>query len=143
MVATVSIKMDELLATWLGSETVYENVMRIIEDQKESSTSPKGSTTTADDTDSANNGEGDGRPPRSPKLPEIPPFFRKQQPIYKNTNDGLGNPQNPPPDPPKRRHSSFSEDQVREQTNLQLTLFSHINFSVIRPIDLGRNLQQW
>ena len=34
MVATASIKMDELLATWLGSDAIFENVMRIIETTK-------------------------------------------------------------------------------------------------------------
>ena len=34
MVALSSIKMDELLISWLGSDAIYENVMRIIEQQK-------------------------------------------------------------------------------------------------------------
>jgi hypothetical protein len=34
MVATASIKTDELLASWLGSDTIYENVMRIIETKR-------------------------------------------------------------------------------------------------------------
>lgn len=149
MVATVSIKMDELLATWLGSENIYENVMRIIESQKDSSTSPKECTATAtEDNDNDNDGgEGEGRPPRSPKMPEIPPFFRKQQPTNHDANSPLGNPQNPPPDPPKRRHSSFSEDQVRGtgQNNLQSSVPPlaiqrfNINFSML-TIDLGRDL---
>ena len=36
MVATASIKLDELLISWLGSDAIYESVMRIIEQQKES-----------------------------------------------------------------------------------------------------------
>mmetsp|Transcript_24884 Transcript_24884/g.44801 ORF Transcript_24884/g.44801 Transcript_24884/m.44801 type:complete len:696 (-) Transcript_24884:186-2273(-) len=136
MVATASIKMDELLVTWLGSETIYENVMRIIESQKESSnnnnnnrpaTPTKDSvTTTARDANNiiiGSDGSGaaakinddDGRPPLSPKLskkprPEIPPFFRKQ-PTPPSDSDGTtslppDNPQNPPPAPPKRRLNS-------------------------------------
>ena len=117
MVATASIKMDELLATWLGSETIYENVMRIIESQKESSNNNHAAGPTKDSAAAASDANDDDegrRPPLSPKLsnkprPEIPPFFRKQQPTA-TTQD---NPQNPPPAPPKRRlHSSFSDDQT-------------------------------
>jgi serine/threonine-protein phosphatase 2A regulatory subunit B'' len=36
MVALSSMKMNELLISWLGSDVIYENVMRIIEQQKES-----------------------------------------------------------------------------------------------------------
>jgi hypothetical protein len=100
MVATASIKTDELLASWLGSETIYENVMRIIETQKASN---KDCTTPTNLLD-------DGRPPLSPKVKsskqqqrvEIPPFYSKHR--------SDGNPQMPPP--PKRRYSSsFTEDQ--------------------------------
>eukprot|EP00804_Cyclotella_cryptica_P007498 CCRYP_010626-RD/>CCRYP_010626-RD protein AED:0.21 eAED:0.21 QI:187/1/1/1/0/0/2/1230/314 len=107
MVATTSIKMDELLATWLGSDTIYENVMRIIETQKqESTTNKEGGNASASALD-------DGRPPLSPKMVkkipkkvEIPSFFAKPK-------DAEGNPQIPPPQPPKRRwSSSFTEDQT-------------------------------
>ena len=30
MVASASIKLDELLISWLGSDAIYESVMRII-----------------------------------------------------------------------------------------------------------------
>jgi hypothetical protein len=97
MVATASIKTDELLASWLGSDTIYENVMRIIETQKASN---KDCTTPTNLLD-------DGRPPLSPKVKsskqhvEIPPFYAKRSD---------GNPQMPPP--PKRRYSSsFTDNQ--------------------------------
>ncbi|KAL7531569.1 hypothetical protein ACHAXR_008914 [Thalassiosira sp. AJA248-18] len=131
MVATASIKMDELLASWLGSDTIYENVMRIIESQKESSSNNNNTNRAASPTKdsaaataAATDNDG-GRPPLSPHLAkeprlEIPPFYRKQQPPNAATTSNttttptsLDNPQNPPPAPPKRRlSSSFSDDQT-------------------------------
>ncbi len=52
MVAAASIKLDELLILWLGSNGIYKSVMRIIDQQKElsnkqaSSDMPPPSTTT-------------------------------------------------------------------------------------------------
>lgn len=99
MVATTSIKTDELLTTWLGSDTIYENVMRIIESQRASNKD----CTTPTNLD-------DGRPPLSPKVKnpkrvEIPPFYTKP------TQGEEGNPQIPPP-PKRRLSSSFTEDQT-------------------------------
>ena len=131
MVATASIKMDELLTSWLGSDAIYENVMRIIEQQKETSNNNNrsASPTTKDDesspTSTTNNGSG-GRPPLSPNVSmqekphfEIPPFYRNEKDTLSSAsnnntnNNSLDNPQNPPPAPPKRRlHSSFSDDQT-------------------------------
>jgi serine/threonine-protein phosphatase 2A regulatory subunit B'' len=96
MVATPSIKMDELLITWLGSDVIYENVMKIIEQQKESNNKSKrvvndggdaksSSSTTAglasyddvgdgchDRDDDAGAGVGGGRPPLSPHQSQSP-----------------------------------------------------------------------
>ncbi len=36
MVAFTSIKLDKLLISWLGSNAIYESMMRIIDKQKES-----------------------------------------------------------------------------------------------------------
>jgi hypothetical protein len=36
MVASASIKLDELLISWLGSDALYKSVMRLIDQQKES-----------------------------------------------------------------------------------------------------------
>ena len=53
MVAAASIKLDELLILWLGSNGIYKSVMRIIDQQKElinkcaSSNVPPPSTTNA------------------------------------------------------------------------------------------------
>ncbi|KAL9183981.1 hypothetical protein ACHAXT_002067 [Thalassiosira profunda] len=110
MVATASIKMDELLATWLGSDAIHDQVLRIVESQKESSQNNRAASPTKEAAaDTA------GRPPPlSPeaarKRPAIPPFYRAPQ-------DGEGadavNPQDPPPAPPKRRlRSHFAEDQT-------------------------------
>ena len=101
MVATASIKMDELLSSWLGSETIYENVMRIIEQQKETANNNRAASPTKDGagagasaSTSTADDNNDGRPPLSPKLSdampkkprlEIPPFFRKQQPTDNNS----------------------------------------------------------
>jgi len=131
MVATVSIKMDELLVSWLGSDTIYENVLRIIESQKEEAANNNRAASPKDGTAEANNEDGadsnnDGKPPMSPKLekktrPEIPPFFRKQDHSTNNANannaasndTSVDNPQNPPPALPKRRfHSSFTKNQT-------------------------------
>jgi len=125
MVASASIKMDELLTNWLGSDAVYESVIRVIENLKaESSNSTNASNS---NVPIASVGDAlttvDGRPPLSPKLvikqqqqlvkkrPEIPPFYRPKV-VVEQTQDG-DNPQNPPPSPPKRRiNSSFTEDQT-------------------------------
>jgi len=82
MVATASIKMDELLATWMGSETIYENVMRIIESQKAETSRAVSPTNTTKDVIDANDNDNDAtatpgggggqapqqRPPLSPKM---------------------------------------------------------------------------
>jgi hypothetical protein len=53
VVASASIKLDELLILWLGSNAIYKSVIRIIDQQKESSNKrslsnlPPPSTTTA------------------------------------------------------------------------------------------------
>ena len=130
MVATASIKMDELLTSWLGSDAIYETVMRIIEQQKETSNinNRSASPTTKDDesspTSTTNNNGSGGRPPLSPNVSmqekphfEIPPFYRNEKDTLSSAsntnNNSLDNPQNPPPAPPKRRlHSSFSDDQT-------------------------------
>ena len=41
MVATASIKMDELLTSWLGSDLIYETVSEMIEQQKAESARSK------------------------------------------------------------------------------------------------------
>jgi len=95
MVATASIKMDELLTSWLGSDTIYENVMRIIDQQKEMSNISNNNRVASPTKDAAASSaaaesvacDDDGRPPLSPKStsndekprPEIPPFFRSQR----------------------------------------------------------------
>lgn len=132
MVATASIKMDELLATWLGSDTIYENVLRIIETQKAESSSAAAGNAAAVGKDGATPpppGAGAGnRPPLSPKVScpskalkkklEIPPFFRipdKGGKLNNNNNANSTSEENPqlPPQPPKRRlSSSFSSDQT-------------------------------
>ena len=102
--------MDELLTNWLGSDAVYESVVRVIENLKaESYNNNNAASSSAADVD--------GRPPLSPKLvakqqqlakkrPEIPPFYRPK--VVEGDN-----PQNPPPSPPRRRsNSSFVEDQT-------------------------------
>ncbi|KAL7517074.1 hypothetical protein ACHAWX_002038 [Stephanocyclus meneghinianus] len=108
--------MDELLASWLGSDTIYENIMRIIETQKQESTTNK------DGGNASASAVEDGRPPLSPKMVkkipkkvEIPSFFAKPK-------DAEGNPQIPPPQPPKRRwSSSFTEDQTWNGVYMALT----------------------
>jgi hypothetical protein len=146
MVATASIKMDELLATWLGSDTIYENVLRIIESQKESCNNCSGGKHDGVGSGSAGGvgaGAGgggvaptleDGRPPLSPKVSpkkvqkiEIPPFYKPPRPSSATSSSGGGvdeggNPQNPPPQPPKRRmSSSFAEDQTWNGDFMSLT----------------------
>jgi len=90
MVATASIKMDELLASWLGSDGIYESVLRIIETQKAEMATSGGVNTEGDGkhpagTGTANQGH---RPPLSPKpigpnqtkkKLEIPPFFHRRR----------------------------------------------------------------
>ncbi|KAL7458182.1 hypothetical protein ACHAWC_009727 [Mediolabrus comicus] len=125
MVASASIKMDELLTTWLGSDAVYESVMRVIENLKAESATNANSNSNLHVSTSTAGGDVlttvDGRPPLSPKLsikqqqvakkrPEIPPFFR---PKIADVHVEHDNPQNPPPTPPKRRvGSSFADDQT-------------------------------
>ena len=145
MVATASIKMDELLASWLGSETIYENVMRIIESQKESARAGggSGSPSNKDDNnattpDNANgNGGVDGaagRPPRSPHMTttsnttskkriEIPQFYRKATPTptttSNNANVGGGNDEavdNPQNPPPPPPKRRLSSSFTDDQT---------------------------
>ena len=119
MVATTSIKTDELLTSWLGSDTIYENVMRIIETQKASNNKEDCTTPTNLMDDNNNNG---GRPPLSPKVKnpkrvEIPPFYVAKSITGCGDGEG-GNPQIPPP--PKRRFSSsFTEDQTWNGDYLQ------------------------
>ena len=124
MVATASIKMDELLTTWLGSDAIYENVMRIIEQQKQESNNNAAIKKEDSPThnNAANNNTNSGRPPLSPnasmqekKHVEIPPFYRRDQQSSNNdsASSNATNNQPPPPAPPKRRlHSSFTEDQT-------------------------------
>jgi len=117
MVATASIKLDELLTTWLASDVIYENVMRIIEQQKASNNQAKEdeSPTSSNNNNGNGNNTNSSKPPLSPKEKPplvIPTFYRKQPSNTENTNV-LDNPQNPPPSPPKRRlHSSFTDDQT-------------------------------
>ena len=72
MVASASIKMDELLTTWLGSDAVYESVMRVIENLKAESATNANSNANLHVSTSTAGGDVlttvDGRPPLSPKL---------------------------------------------------------------------------
>ena len=113
MVATASIKMDELLTSWLGSDLIYETVSEMIEQQKAESARSKQAA-------AGEGGEGqaeDGRPPLSPLSAgaagssksvrlEIPTFYRRRG-RDENPQDG------PPPAVPLRRmRSSFAADQT-------------------------------
>ena len=110
MVATASIKMDELLTSWLGSDLIYETVSEMIEQQKAESARSKQAAV-------GEGGEGqaeDGRPPLSPLSAgsnksvrlEIPTFYRRRG-RDENPQDG------PPPAVPLRRmRSSFAADQT-------------------------------
>ena len=112
MVATASIKIDELLTSWLGSDLIYETVSEMIEQQKAESARSKQAA--------AGEGDGqaeDGRPPLSPLSAgaagsnksarlEIPTFYRRRG-RDENPQDG------PPPAVPQRRvRSSFGSDQT-------------------------------
>ena len=125
MVASAAIKMDELLTSWLASDAIYENVMRVIEQQKESR-SPVSNTGLTGRIDAGNN---DGRPPLSPNQSsslssinekktrmEIPPFFRKlkEPATVDSSEDDVNNQQAVVviPPPPRRMRSAFTDDQT-------------------------------
>lgn len=112
MVATTSIKLQELLTSWLGSDLIYETVSEMIDQQKAESARSKQAA--------AGEGDGqaeDGRPPHSPHSAgaagsnksarlEIPTFYRRRG-RDENPQDG------PPPAVPQRRvRSSFGSDQT-------------------------------
>ncbi len=133
MVVSAAIKMDELLTSWLASDAIYENVMRVIEQHKESSSHPIARSTVSN-TDLAGRIDAgnisNSRPPLSPNQSsslssinkkktrmEIPPFFRKwKEPVAAdsgNNKDDVNNRQAVViPPPPRRMHSAFTDDQT-------------------------------
>ena len=140
MVATASIKLDELLISWLGSDAIYESVMRIIEQQKESNNKraaasdmssssatdgnvddlPEDAALVAVDDGGDGHDNRSGRPPlspnHSPSSPTRMPRTVVIPPFFHAASTSTAtadDPQTPPPAPPKRRmKSSFVDDQT-------------------------------
>lgn len=138
-----SIKMDELLVSWLGSDAVYENVMSLIEkkrheppalegadgekpvdgddnDASAANSSNDGTNATAN-TSTAAGGETDGDEEGSSVV--IPPFYSRPPPSSPGKKGGRPASTTGAPYPRYRRQlsgpSAFADDQTWEGTGVK------------------------
>lgn len=101
-----AIKMDELMVSWLGNDTVYENVQKLVESYRATTDPPPSPQRKAEDDETTNDS------PRG----VIPPFYPKEaRPRRRRKNDTISTTATWLPAPFASESSSDVKPCAREQ----------------------------